>query len=128
MGVVVAPRLAEEDQDEPAHGVHGGQDRHQKGPQVEAKAPEGVGEGGGEDGVLGPEAGEEGKPTQGQGPDQAVPAGQGQVLPEAAHLAHVLLPAQGVNHAPRGQEEEGLEEGVGEDVEEGHPVGPHPRR
>ena len=61
VGVVVAPFLPQEDQDEPAHGVHGGEDRHEKRPHVEAHPPEGVGEGGGEDGVLGPEAGKQGQ-------------------------------------------------------------------
>ena len=38
-------------------------------------------------------------------------------MPQATHLAHVLLAAQGVNHTPRAEEEQSFEEGVGHQME-----------
>ncbi len=46
---------------------------------------------------------------------------------EAPHLPHVLLAAHGVDDRARPEEEEGLEEGVGHDVEDGRRVGAQAR-
>ena len=37
---------------------------------------------------------------------------------EAAHLAHILLAAHGVDHAARTQEQTGLEKGVGKKMKD----------
>ncbi len=51
------------------------------------------------------------------------PEGAGDALAEAAHLAHVLLAGEGVDDGAGGEEEERLEEGVGEEVEDTGGVG-----
>ena len=43
--------------------------------------------------------------------------------PEPAHLAHVLLVMHGVDHGARAEEQQRLEEGVGEQVEHRRAVG-----
>jgi hypothetical protein len=58
--------------------------------------------------------------------DEEGPVGLRHVLLEPAHLAHVLLAAAGVDHRARAEEEAGLEEGVGEDVEDAGDVGADP--
>ena len=46
-----------------------------------------------------------------------VQIGDGNLLAQAAHLAHVLLAAHGVDHAARREEEQALEERVRHQVE-----------
>ncbi len=51
------------------------------------------------------------------------PEGDGDALAEATHEAHVLLARECVNNGAGSEEEERLEEGVGEEVEDGGRVG-----
>ena len=67
--------------------------------------------------VLGPEAGEREDPGQGQGADDEGPVRGRHVLLEPAHLAHVVG-MHGVDDRPGAEEQQGLEEGVGEEVED----------
>ena len=67
--------------------------------------------------AKGEEAGD-GEDGRGHGPE-----GDGEFLAQAAHLAHVLLAAEGVNDGAGGEEEQRLEEGVGDEVEDGGGVG-----
>ena len=85
-------------------------------------------EGAAEDLVLGPEAGEREDADHGQGADEHRPEGDRHLLAQTAHLAHVLLAAHGVDHRARAEEQQALEEAVGEQVEDaGHP-GPGAQR
>ena len=91
----------------------------------------GVGSGPGrlDDGVLRIEAGEakvqagNAEASDGQGADGHDRIGHRQVAPEATHAPHVLLVVHAVNDRAGAQEQEGLEEGVGEEVEHGRLVG-----
>jgi hypothetical protein len=69
--------------------------------------------------VLGEEAGEDRDPGNRQGRSQEGPVGDRHVLLEPAHLADVLLTAAGVDHRSRTEEEAGLEERMGQDMEDG---------
>ena len=88
-----------------------------------ARAPGGL-----EDHVLGIEAREsedarDPDAAQGQaaGPHQDV--GDGDHAPQPAHLAHVLLARHGMDDAAGAEEQQRFEEGMGEEVEDGRPIG-----
>ena len=98
----------------------------------EADEPEEFGEGVGagedveENLVFREEAGEgrdagDGDDAGGHGPE-----GDRDATSQAAHLAHVLLAGEGVDDGAGGEEEKGLEEGVGEEMEDGGGVGGDP--
>ena len=75
--------------------------------------------GGVEDRVFGEEAGEGEESGDGEDGRSHGPEGDGEFFPQAAHLAQILLAADGVNHGAGGEEEQGLEEGVGNEMEDG---------
>ena len=80
-------------------------------------------ESGAQDLLLGEEADEGDHAHEREGADQERPGRAGKLTEEAAVLAHVLLVMHGVDDVARGHEEEGLEEGVSHEVEEGGRVG-----
>ena len=91
------------------------------------------GEGTLDDGVLGIEAGQTTHPGNaqagdGDGADGHDRIGDGQQLPQPAHLPHILLMVHPVNHRAGAEEQQGLEEGVGEQMEHGGLVGTDARR
>ena len=51
------------------------------------------------------------------------PEGDGDALAQAAHVAHVLLAGEGVDDGAGGEEEQRLEEGVGQEMEDAGRVG-----
>ena len=75
--------------------------------------------------VLGPEAGEGEDAGQRDGTHDEGPEGGGHVLPQPTHVAHVVR-VHGVDERAGPEEEEGLEEGVGEEVEDPCRPGAHP--
>ena len=60
----------------------------------------------------------DGKDRRGHGPES-----DGEFLAKAAHLAHVLLAAHGVNDGAGGEEEQRLEERVRDEMKDGRGVG-----
>jgi hypothetical protein len=79
--------------------------------------------GGGEDLVLRPEPGEGEDPGDRQPADDERQGGDGHELLHAAHEPHVLLVLHPVHDGSGAEEHEGLEEGVGDHVEDGRHVG-----
>ncbi len=51
-------------------------------------------------------------------PDEEGPAGDGERLPETSHAVDVMFFMLGLNDEAGGEEEQGLEEGVGQEMEE----------
>src|SRR5208337_3756804 len=78
-----------------------------------------------EDFILAEEAGEGEDAGNGQGGHYEGPIGDGHVFPEAAHVAHILLAVHAVDYRAGSQEEEGLEKGVGHEMEDTGNKGPH---
>src|SRR6185369_4872308 len=74
-----------------------------------------------EDGVLGPEAGKADRTQANAGDrhraDHHHPEGERDLLPQGPVVPHVLLVVHGVDHAARAEEQQGLEEGVREQME-----------
>ncbi len=126
LGLVAAPELAVEGHvDQAEHverGQHGAGDGQHPEQRVHGAEAVEVGvagsEGLGQDLVLGEEAGEREDAGDREGGDQEGPVGGRHVLSQPAHLPHVLLAAAGVDHRARAEEEAGLEEGVGHEVED----------
>ena len=75
-----------------------------------------------QDQVFGEEARGQRHARQRQAAGKHQPAGDGHLVPHAAHLADVQLPGQGVHHAAGGQEQQRLEKRVGHQVKH-RPVG-----
>ena len=70
-----------------------------------------------EDRVLREEPGERRDAREGDRPDREHPERHRKVLPEPSHLAHVVR-VHRMDHRPGGEEQQGLEERVGEQMEE----------
>ena len=89
--------------------------------QVEARMVRPRVEGDGEDLPFAEESAEGDDPREGEGSEQHDPRGDRHRLREPAHLPHVVR-VDGMDHAPGGQEQEGLEERVVEEMVEGGAV------
>ena len=115
--------LAVEDHEEQAGHVEGGQARAQQG---DGSQDPGLGaladEGGLDEVVLGQEPGEGRHPQDGEPADTHGDPGDRHGAAQAAEAAHVDLVAHGVHDRAGPQEELGLEEAVGEQVEDGEGV------
>src|SRR5215470_4527426 len=118
-------RPSEEGEEHEARGVHRGEEyaREEDEPQQPVAL---VVEGRGEDLVLGKEAREGWESGQPHRPHQKRNSGDEHTGGEAAHLAQVLLAVEAMDDAARTQEEERLEEGMGDEVEDAGGVRAHP--
>ena len=76
-----------------------------------------------QDVVLRPESGERRDAGDGQPPDDERHGRDGHELAEPSHAPHVLLAVQAVDHRAGTEEQERLEERVGDHVENGGDVG-----
>ncbi len=123
--VMVEALVAEESEKNQPEHVERGEARADEAQQPENQIRVRAGAGGFEDFVLAEKAGEAGNAGDGQRGDEHRPVSDGNLLAQAAHVAHVLLAAHGVDHAARGEEEQALEEGVGHQVEDSGGVGAH---
>ena len=121
-GAGLEPLLAVEGQVDEAEHVKRRQDGAQEAQRIEDVVAPGVGAR--QDGVLGEKSRQERNARDGQGADEEDGEGHRQVFPQAAHPAQVLPAAQGVDDAPRREEEQALEESVGDQVEHARRVGP----
>ncbi len=118
-----AAEVAEEGHEEQARHVESGQEGHEQADAEQhrlARAQRSQ-----QDLVLAVVAGEGRDPRDGQGADQEGPEGHRYLAAQPAHLPHVLLPGHGVDHRARAEEQQRLEEGVGEEVEHRHPERAH---
>ena len=112
-------RRAEEGHEDQPPGIKGGQARrdcHQQegiegaGRDAEAKAASMIAS-------FEKKPAVSGKPVSASVPIDHHPEGEGNFLREAAHLAHVLLVMHGVDDRARAEEQQRLEEGMGEEME-----------
>ena len=124
VAVMTPARLPLEGQKVEAPGIEGG---HEHGDQ---RAQEAVGrtrpvrgESGLDDGVLGVEAGGEREPGQREGADGHHGGRERDMAAQAAHVADVLLVVHRVDDGAGAEEQERLEEGVREEVEDAGRVG-----
>ncbi len=78
--------------------------------------------------ILGEKAGKAGKPDERQGADQSCPVGNGHVLAQSAHVAHVLLVMQRDDHRARREKQQCLEKGVRHQVKDARRIGGSPKR
>ena len=78
-----------------------------------------------QDGILGVIAGEERDAGQGEGADPHHGIGDGDFLPDAAHFADILLLRHRMDDGAGAEEEQRLEEGMGEEVEHRRLIQPH---
>ena len=116
----VGARLAPEDHEQHAERVEAGQERPDHAGDPEDRAEGAVRERRGEDRVLREEAGERRDADERKAADEEEPVGARHQHAHPAHLPHVLLAREGVDQEARREEEQRLEERVGEQVE--HPV------
>ena len=113
--MALAPVLAPEDEiTGPGHVRRGHEGADHPDPEEEGVAAPAGAE---EDLVLRPEAGQGEDAGEGEGAHDERPERGGHVLPEAAHVTHVVR-VHGVDQRAGAEEEEGFEEGVGEEMED----------
>ena len=117
-------RSAVEGQEDQPPRIEGGQ-RRGDGGRAEGVEPHRIPThvGGLDDRILGEKSGSEGKTGQCQRADHHRPVGERELVPEATHVADVLLVMHGNDHRAGTEEEQRLEEGMREQVEHADRVG-----
>ncbi len=119
---IVRPELTEEGEVPQAEHVEGGEQSGYETDKPEDR-PRRRGEKGlVENRVFAEEAGEGRDAGDGEDPGAHGPEGDGHGFAQAAHGAHVLLAAHGMDDGSGGQEEQALEEGMRHQVEDGRGV------
>ncbi len=109
-----------EDFEVEAEGVVGGHEGDEEADDAQDGSISGVGgEGGVEDFIFGPETGEGEDAGESEAADEHGDVGDGHDFADAGHFADVEFAAHGVHDGTCGEEQEGFEEGVGEDVKDG---------
>ena len=122
-GVGTATIGAKEGQGHHTEDVEGGEEGRQQGdPEERLRAGDGAVPRCIQDRILAPEAREDGNAREAQGRDEEGDEGEGHGLPKAAHVPDVVG-ARGVLHAARAEEEQGLEESMVQEVEDGRSHG-----
>ncbi len=134
-GVENITRLAVESQVDEAPGVKGGEGRGDgQGPEAEGAEIAADAVGAFDDRVLGEEAGKAERRAgnadagQRQRADHHDGVGDRDFPREPAHVPHVLLVVHRVDHRAGAEEQQGLEEGVGEEMEDARRIDPCPER
>ena len=113
-----ASGLFQKHQEEHPEGVKRGQEGRDGGQgPVNLVVDPGVQERRQQDAVLAEKAAHQGKGAQGQGPDEKGPVDLGKQTPQVAHFENVMLFVQGLNDVTRGQEQQGFEKSMGEQME-----------
>ena len=107
---------------EPEH-IKGRHARRHGGKQPEQRMPLRRAEGLPQDFVFTEESGKTGDAGNGEAGDKKGPVCDGGFLPQASHVPYVQFPAHGVHDAPRPQEQEPLEKGVGHEMKNARPIG-----
>src|SRR5665647_2929585 len=121
--------LAEEDDEDQAEGVQGGDEGAGQGAEVEPHAAVDGAQARGDDEVLAVEAGgDERKGRQRRGADGEDPEDGRHLAAQATHPEDVVLVGERLDDHPGAEEEQGLEEGVGHEVEDGRLPAAHAQR
>src|SRR5271157_735386 len=120
--------LTGERQEEKPEHVKGSEARGNEADKPKQFAAVRTREGFPKDFILTEESRKERRATDGQRSDEHGFRGSGNSVPKPSHLAHILRAAQSVNHAPRSQEEQSLEEGMRHQMEDSCAERPHTTR
>ena len=120
--------FTEEREDDEAAHVDSCNHRREEANHIEGRAHRAAHEQAFENQVLGPEAGKAREADNREEREDHHAGGNGGLLDEPAHLAHILFARERVDHGARTEEEGRLEEGVGEHVEDRSVKGTHARR
>ena len=128
VGVFMVTLPAPEHQEIHAHAVEGGRDHaQQRRPECQRRHGLVAGMQCQNDAILGIETREQRHADQRQSARQRCPVRDGHVFAQPAHVAHVLVVVHGHDDGARCQEQQGLEERMGEQMEQRERIGRRPQ-